>query len=390
MNSNEMYIKTEPSTSEVSLWLIFWNYVLIGLKGWGGPVAQIQVIHEDAVEKKGWIDNETFRDAYAVCGMIPGPEAAELCMYIGYLKRKWLGGIAAGLGFMLPNFFLITVASWLYFRYAGTSSLVQNLLYGVKPAMVAIVAFSLYRLSKKFGVLSSGQMILISALMLILGFLTSIDLTILLLLLGLMYMFIKRKEWRKQRTFSVNPLALAAVGSAGYALNSHLSWLFFKLGAMSFGGAYTVLALLQFEAVNNYGWLTTAQYIDGLAINELIPGPLIMVAAFVGFAANGWWGAAIATCFIFLPAFLIVLIGAPYFEQIRGNKKIKIFLEGISAAVVGLTALFLLTLSIEMFRDWLSHVLAAISFLLLIRYRWPIWSVFLLGMVFGTTLVSIV
>lgn len=384
-----MDLKETSTITKVSLWSIFWNYVVIGLKGWGGPVAQIQVIHEDAVEKKGWIDNETFRDAYAVCGMIPGPEAAELCMYIGYLKRKWLGVIAAGLGFMLPNFFMITTAAWIYFRYAGTSSWVQNLLYGVKPAMIAIVGYSLYRLSKKFGIFSSRQMILISILMLMLGWITPIDLTILLLLMGLLYMVLKRNEWRKQKqkSFSINPLPLAVAASAGFGLNGQLAWLFFKVGAMSFGGAYTVLALLQFEAVDNYGWLTTAQYIDGLAINEIIPGPLIMVATFVGYAANGWWGATIATFFIFLPAFLIVLLGAPYFQQIRGNKKIKIFLEGISAAVVGLTAYFLLTLSMEMFRDWLSPVLAVISLLLLIRFKWPLWSVFLLGMVLGTSLV---
>ncbi len=410
-----------------TLWAIFTNYMLIGLKGWGGPVAQIQVIHEDAVEKKGWLDNDTFRDAYAVCSMIPGPEAAELCMYVGYIQRKAWGGILAGLGFMLPNFLLITLLSWIYFQYARTSDVIHDVLFGVKPAMIAIVAYSLYRLANKFGVLHNRKMLFVSCLMLVLGLVIKVDLVLLLLAMGFVYLLLNREgtpgngdgtSSRSIESGEVNNaeggIANNSViegdqdhsgtkgggGSVNLAVSLHLtssmvstwaagklvslSWLFFKIGALSFGGAYTVLALLQFEAVDHYGWLTTNEYIDGLAINELTPGPLIMVAAFVGFAANGWWGAALATLFIFLPAFLLIIVGAPYFEKIRENRRLKIYLAGVSAAVVGLTTYFLITLSLGVFRDWVSPVIALVCLFLLIRLKWPLWAVFACGVVLGS------
>ncbi|WP_332633933.1 chromate efflux transporter [Halalkalibacter flavus] len=369
-----------------SLWNIFWTYILIGLQGWGGPTAQIQVIHEHAVEKKKWIDNERFRDAFAVCGMLPGPEAAELCMYVGYRQRGYLGGFLAGLGFMLPNFILITILAWAYFQYAVTSDIAQGLLYGVKPAMVAIVLFSLYRIANKFGVLQDGKKIFITLFMLTLTFITQIDLILLLLVMGVVYMILVRSF--NNKAFSVNSLPFLAIASVGTAsIPTSLSLLFLKIGALSFGGAYTVLALLQFEAVDNYGWLTTEQYIDGLAINELTPGPLIMVAAFVGFAAYGFWGATLATFFIFLPAFLVVLLGAPYFDKIRENEKLKLYLAGVSAAVVGLIASFLIRLSLEVFIDWGSVVIAIVMLGLLFKFKWQIWQVFLLALAFGTLLI---
>ncbi|GAE26675.1 chromate transport protein ChrA [Halalkalibacter wakoensis JCM 9140] len=371
-----------------SLWNIFWTYILIGLQGWGGPAAQIQVIHEHAVEKKKWIDNERFRDAFAVCGMLPGPEAAELCMYVGYRQRGYLGGFLAGLGFMLPNFILITLLAWAYFQYAATSEIAQGLLYGVKPAMVAIVLFSLFRIANKFGVLQDTKKIFITIFMLSLTFITQIDLILLLLVMGFIYMVLTRSF--KNKTLSINILPLFALTSVGTSsVTTSLSLLFLKVGALSFGGAYTVLALLQFEAVDNYGWLTTEQYIDGLAINELTPGPLIMVAAFVGFAAYGFWGATLATFFIFLPAFLIVLLGAPYFDKIRENEKLKVYLAGISAAVVGLIASFLIRLSLEVFYDGGSIVIALITLGLLFKFKWQIWQVFLLALVLGTLLIFI-
>ncbi|WP_078552123.1 chromate efflux transporter [Bacillus alkalicellulosilyticus] len=369
-----------------SLWTIFWTYILIGLQGWGGPAAQIQIIHEHAVEKKKWIDNDRFRDAFAVCGMLPGPEAAELCMYVGYRQRGYVGGFLAGLGFMLPNFFLITVLAWAYFQYAATSEIAQGLLYGVKPAMVAIVLFSLYRISNKFGVLQDRKKLLITILMITLAFITQFDLILLLLVMGFVYMIISRST--NNSALSVNSLPLIVGASVATAsIPTNLSLLFLKIGALSFGGAYTVLALLQFEAVDNFGWLTTEQYIDGLAINELTPGPTIMVAAFVGFAAYGFWGATLATFFIFLPAFLLVLIGAPYFDKIRENKKLTVYLAGVSAAVVGLIASFLIRLSLDVFHDIGSIAIAIIMLVLLFKFKWQIWKVFIVALAIGSSLI---
>lgn len=375
-----------------SLWDLFWNYILIGLQGWGGPAAQIQVIHEDAVEKKKWIDNDRFRDAFAVCGMLPGPEAQELCIYVGYRQRGIWGGIMAGLGFMLPNYFMITLLAWAYFKYAATSEIAQGLLYGVKPAMVAIVLFSLYRIANKFGVLKEGKKVFITIAMIVLSFVTSIDLILLLLGLGFIYMLIVR-SLDKNKVYSFNALPLVALSTAttvgATSITTSLSLLFLKIGALSFGGAYTVIALLQFEAVDNFGWLTTEQYIDGLAINELTPGPLIMVAAFVGFSVLGFWGATLATFFVFFPAFLIVLIGAPYFDKIRENAKFKLYLAGVSAAVVGLITSFLIRLSMEVFHDWGSVVIAIIALVLLFIFKWKIWQVFLIALAVGTAIILI-
>jgi chromate transporter len=376
----------------VSLWNIFLNYARIGLQGWGGPVAQIQLIHEDAVIQKQWMDPERFKDAYAICSMLPGPEAAELCIYIGVHKRGSWGGICAGLGFMLPNFLMITALAWLYFTYTVSSDMIQSLLFGVKPAMIAIVTYSLYRLSDKFGVMQDRKLLAMAVLMLTLSFVPRFDLVFLLLLIGVVYLLlitlIERNNHQSpgdSTLLSTTPwLLFTSMGLGQHFVPWQVSWLFLKIGALSFGGAYTVLALLQSEAVDHYAWLSTEQYIDGLAINELTPGPLIMVAAFVGFAAYGFWGATLATFFIFLPAFLFILLGVPYFEKIRQRPWVKIYLAGVSAAVVGLTANFLIRLSVDVFHDWVSPGIALLSLLLLGRWKFPIWSVFMIGLVLGS------
>ncbi len=363
--------------NEVSLWTIFKSYLHIGWQGWGGPVAQIQIIQEHAVEQNKWIDQEQFRDAYAICTMLPGPEAAELCIYIGtHLRGRW-GGLVAGLGFMLPNFVLITLFAWLYFAYAVSSDVIALLLFGVKPTMIAIVAYSLYRLSVKFGVWQSYKLPIVMVLMFMLSLFTTFDSVIGLLMLGALYAWLEtsihkpENQQKNTKLYSVHPLYYVII-------------LFFKIGALSFGGAYTVLALLQFEAVDQYAWLTTAQYLDGLAINELIPGPLIMVAAFVGYAAYGWLGALLATVFIFLPAFLLVLYGMPVFTKLRRYRWVTLFLTGVGAAVVGLTASFIARLSIDVLQDWGSPLLMIGSLYLLAKWKFPIWLVFLIGISAGT------
>ncbi len=372
----------------VSFGEAFWFWLKLGFIGFGGPAGQIAIMHQELVEKRRWISERRFLHALNYCMVLPGPEAQQLATYIGWLMHRTLGGVIAGGLFVLPSLFILIALSWIYVAF-GNVPLVAGILYGIKPAVTAIVLFAAYRIGSR--ALKNAVLWGIAAAAFVAIF--AFDFPFPLIVLGAAVMgwfgghmapskfatggghgkagksfglaFIDddtptpehaRFGWPRFARVLMAGLALwGAVMGAVVALQgwgatlTQMGWFFTKAALLTFGGAYAVLPYVFQGAVEHYGWLTAPQMIDGLALGETTPGPLIMVVAFVGFV-GGWnalplggqqqfLGAALAasvvTYFTFLPSFIFILLGGPLVETTHREPRITAPLTAITAAVVG-------------------------------------------------------
>ncbi|NBV76005.1 MAG: chromate efflux transporter [Methylococcaceae bacterium] len=401
--SDQTSIKTSLQRPEtVGFWQAFRFWLKLGFVSFGGPAGQIAIMHQELVEKRRWISEQRFLHALNYCMLLPGPEAQQLATYIGWLMHRKLGGIVAGGLFVLPSLLILIGLSWLYMAY-GQVTAVAGVLYGIKPAVTAIVLFAAYRIGSR--ALKNGLLWTMAALAFFAIFLLNAPFPLIVLLaaiLGAMGgQWLPEKfalggghgaakqsygpalidddtptpahalfSWSSLFKVSIAGLILwsAVIGwlCAEYGWNSALtqmSWFFTKAALLTFGGAYAVLPYVYQGAVEHFHWLTPQQMIDGLALGETTPGPLIMVVTFVGFVAG--WGqqvfgdehlllagtvaATVVTYFTFLPSFLFILAGGPLVESTHGNLKFTAPLTGITAAVVGVI------LNLAVFFAW--HVL---------------------------------
>lgn len=347
---------------------IFFDNLKLGALGWGGPFGQIEMIREYAVEKNNYLTAAEFKELLGICQILPGPEAAEICIFIGKKLRQTGGSIAAGLGFFLPNFLFLLPIAWLYFTFSATSSFVQSLLTGVRPAIIAIMAFMGYKLA--YRLLEDGRKrYLIALIALGLVFLTRLDPLLIMIFLGCVYFIwkVKRLPRIKQHYGFLFFPALTATVSMG--LGVILFFTIFKISVFSFGGANTVIPLLYEEFVVKLHLITKQVFLDGIAINEIIPGPLVMMAAFIGYAVLGNVGALLGTIAIALPAFAIVLIFGNKLQTLTSHPDVKVWMNGILAAVMGILASFILKLSASVLITINAWLIFVASLALLIRWK---------------------
>ena len=367
--------------------LAFW--LKLGFISFGGPAGQIAVMHQELVEQRRWISERRFLHALNYCMLLPGPEAQQLATYIGWLFHRTWGGIVAGALFVLPSLFILISLSWIYVAY-GSVPAVAGVLYGIKPAVTAIVLFAAYRIGSR-ALRKDGVLWGIAAAAFVAIFAFHAPFPFIVLTAGVLgYLgggLVPRRFqvggghggrvtdygpafidddttppphalFNRRHTLTVlvvgiflaiAPLALLTITFGWSGTFTQMSWFFTKAALLTFGGAYAVLPYVYQGAVEGYGWLTPTQMIDGLALGETTPGPLIMVVAFVGFVGawthtaldpvssfiNGAAGAAMATFFTFVPSFLFILIGGPLVEATHGDLKFTAPLTAITAAVVG-------------------------------------------------------
>jgi chromate transporter len=364
----------------------FWYWLKLGFISFGGPAGQIAIMHHDLVENKRWISEKRFLHALNYCMVLPGPEAQQLATYIGWLMHKTRGGLIAGGLFVLPSLLILIALSYIYMRF-GDVPAVAGVLYGIKPAVVAIVLFAAYRIGSRSLINSALWGIAFASFVAITVF--KIPFPWIILAAALIGFLVNRyrpalfvgsaahkasqKNYGKavidddtptpaHAKFSVKTFAkFIAIGVAIWlvamlllglrygwdAIYTQMAWFFTKAALLTFGGAYAVLPYVYQGAVTQFSWLTPAQMMDGLALGETTPGPLIMVVAFVGFV-GGWSNAALAdplvagivaacvvTFFTFLPSFIFIFVGAPFIESTQNNLKLTAPLTAITAAVVG-------------------------------------------------------
>jgi chromate transporter len=373
----------------VSFRAAFAFWLKLGFVSFGGPAGQIAIMHQELVERRGWISEARFLHALNYCMLLPGPEAQQLATYIGWLMHRSWGGIVAGTLFVLPSLGILVALSWLYLRY-GEVPVVASILYGIKPAVTAIVIFAAYRIAARALRYRPLWSITAAAFVAILVFSVPFPAIILAAaVVGVVWgrlapgRFAGGSHGQAQSAGGValigdaqvlphtrfRPGRLVAIAALGIVLwatglgllaqlagwsgtLAQMGWFFTKAALLTFGGAYAVLPYVYQGAVEHHGWLTPAQMIDGLALGETTPGPLIMVVAFVGFV--GAWtkevlgpdalvlagviGATVATFFTFLPSFVFILAGGPLVESTHGDVRFTAPLTGITAAVVGVIA----------------------------------------------------
>jgi chromate transporter len=349
-----------PSWRDVFLYFLFLGFVNVG-----GPVAQITMMFNHMVEKRQWLSKDRFVQIMAFCHMLPGPEALQLAIYVGYLKRKIWGGILAGLTFILPGAIAMIVLSWLYVHY-GKLPPVMDALYVLKPAVLGIIAAGIIKLGRA-AIRNAVLAILLVAAFVGMRF-AGINFLLILLIAGVLNLIIDQGWPLIKKTVPTLPAAIGGLGLLLPLADSRLfqiAWLFFKTGLLSFGGAYASLVFVDRGAVAQYHWLSHGQLLDGVALSVATPGPFMLFTTFVGYLAGGAIGAILATFFVFLPSFIFVIVGVHYVEKVRENRVIQAFLAGVSAAVVGVIAVVSLDLVPEALVDWPAVGIAAVSFLLI-------------------------
>ena len=335
---------------------LFLRFLRFGALAWGGPVAQIAMIRQELVDEERWVDSKQFNRVLAVYQVLPGPEAHELCVYFGMRSGGRWGGVLAGLGFMLPGFMLMFLLSWAYVRYGLKAGGVAAVFAAVQVAVAALIVRAVVRIGTH--VVTDGWLwgIAIAATA---AQLIGIHFGIILIVGGLAYL-----AARRQKNLAWTLAAFVVAGVAGFYLWTGgtfglqpltpeltvetvsrrdlpiavLFWSGLKAGLLTFGGAYTVIPFLQRDAVSQGAWMSNSQFLDGLALSGLLPAPLIIFSTFVGYLGGGPWGAVAMTVGIFLPAFSFTLMGHDALEKLVHQPRLRLFLEGLTAGVVGLIA----------------------------------------------------
>lgn len=332
---------------------LFWRFLRFGFLAWGGPVAQIGMIKRELVEEERWIEPARFNRLLAVYQVLPGPEAHELCVHLGMIRGGRIGGILAGLGFMLPGLVLILVLAWLYARIDLSQQPLAAMFLGVQVGVIAIIMRAVHRIGEH--VLTDIRLWLI-AILTALAALFDVPFWISLPVAGLAYALLS--SGRALAGGAVlflggvlavlaapggTELAAATVAASGAvgALALFLSGL--KAGLLTFGGAYTAIPFVRDDAVGR-GWVSEGQFLDSLALSGIIPAPLIIFATFIGYQAGGLAGALAITAGIFLPAFSFALLFHDRLERVIEDERLHRFLEGVAAGVVGLIAVTTLEL----------------------------------------------
>ncbi len=422
----------------------FAYWLKLGFISFGGPAGQISMMHQELVEKRRWISEHRFLHALNYTMVLPGPEAQQLATYIGWLMHGVWGGIAAGVLFVLPSLVILMALTWIYLVY-GDVTAVAGILYGIKPAVTAIVIFAAYRIGSR--ALKNNVLRAMAVLAFLAIFALDVPFPYIVLMAGIIgyagshfapeqfragghhsdsgksfgpalidddtpVPLHAKFKWARLITFAAIGLAIWGIVMAMLSIRygwegtlTQMGWFFTKAALVTFGGAYAVLPYVYQGGVDNYAWLSGTQMIDGLALGETTPGPLIMVVAFVGFV-GGWTkeifgpgmlplagaaGAGIATLFTFLPSFLFILLGGPTVEATRHDVKFTAPLTGITAAVVGVIinlAVFfayhvLWPKGFEATFEWFSLLIGAIAFIALFRFRLGIVQVIGLCAVIG-------
>ena len=380
---------------------IFLRFLKFGSLAWGGPFAQIAMIRQELVEEEKWISPERFNRVLSVYQALPGPEAHELCVYLGMIAGGRLGALLAGLGFMLPGFLLMLALSWFYVSYGINSPLFQSVFTGMQPAVAALIVRAVHRIGGH--ALHDNLWLWGIALLGALAQLLMVNFLITLLFAGLVFALAGHKQkvlalllavtffgWLVFSGLAEIEAAQAISDSAG-ALSSPASlltlfWSGLRSGLLTFGGAYTVIPFLQHDAVQVGGWMTNAQFLDGLALSGLLPAPLIIFSTFVGYIGGGIFGAVIITAAIFAPAFAFTMIGHDYLERLINNQSAHAFLDGVTAGVVGLisaTALGILSETVIGIHAWIIFSAAVIA-LFVSKSKWIVVAVVLAAGLYGT------
>jgi chromate transporter len=326
----------------------------LGSIAFGGPAAHIAMMEDEVVKKRKWMTQQHFLDMVGATNLIPGPNSTEMTMHCGHERAGWKGLIVAGVSFVFPAVVITMVFAYLYQQY-GQMPKVEPFIYGIKPAVIAIILGAVYRLGKK--ALKNVELGILGGLTLTACLLGVHEIVALFAcgFLGLALYFIRNSQ---NKLYSVTPLILFQVAlSAG---TFKILWTFFKVGALLYGSGYVLFAFLDAELVNT-GMLTRQQLIDAVAVGQFTPGPVLSTATFIGWQLGGFWGAIAATVGIFLPSFIFVSILNPFIPKMRKSKIMAAFLDAVNIAAVAVIVAVCIEMGKDTLTDWRAILIAVVS-----------------------------
>jgi len=383
----------DQSTKPNSYREVIISFLKIGMLAYGGP-AIMGVMQNELQEKRQWVTKERFLEGLSLVSMLPGPGATQLGIFLGYSRCGWWGGLLAGLCFMLPAFFIM-LALTVFYTYFGSTLIARGALYGLGPVVLGIFIVAVFRLGRKsitnltqvFIYLAAGGAVVFSPL--------GIAMTLVISgAVGIFFFFSKRTGLSillglaacltLYQLVLVNPIELQSnTDTTSFGL-LELGIVFLKIGALTFGGGLTVIAFVQEQVVNHYHWLTHQEFIDGLALGQFTPGPILMIAAYVGFKTLGLAGAVIGALAIFIPSFVIILILLPLFDRVRTLGWMIAAMKGIGPATIGVLSVSLAQLAPHAVTDYFTLFILLSTVLLIL-----LWKIGSIKMMLGGAIMGI-
>ncbi len=359
----------------------------LGVIGFGGPAAHIAMMEDEVVKRRQWLTRSHFLDLIGATNLIPGPNSTEMAIHVGYTYGGWPGLIIAGVCFILPAVLITASFAWIYVEF-GTLPQVAPLIYGIKPAVLAVILGAVWRLGKK--AVKSSKLLIIGLGVAVLVFFGQNEVIALLLggSLGMIWLRLSDKgNPPPEETAAImaagltTSVALKATAATGATVASvplwQLGWFFLKVGSVLFGSGYVLVAFLEGGLVREHGWLTKAQLLDAIAIGQFTPGPVLSTSTFIGYLIAGFPGAVVATIAIFLPSFLFVVLLNPLVPRLRASKWASAFLDAVNVSSVALMGVVTLNLSQTTLIkpagafsiDWLTALIATSAAVLAIRFQ---------------------
>ncbi|MCZ6681181.1 MAG: chromate efflux transporter [Candidatus Poribacteria bacterium] len=347
-------------------------FLKLGLTAFGGPAAHIAMMEEEVVVRRRWLPRERFLDLLGATNLIPGPNSTEMTIHIGFVRAGIAGLLVAGVSFILPAALITLGFAWAYVQFQ-TVPQANALLYGIKPAVVAIILSAVWRLGKTAA--KSRVLIALGALVMVLVLLGVNEIIALLGggVAGVLWQLGSR--WRQKAlllgfaSFPSSSIAITAIAAKSSPSLLSLGLFFLKIGCVLFGSGYVLVAFLQGGLVEQYQWLTHRQLLDAIAIGQLTPGPVLTTSTFIGYVLGGVRGAAIATLGIFAPSFLFVLITNPLIPRLRQSAVASAFLDAVNVGAIGLIAAVTIELGRDVLTDWGAWLIAFVSAAVLFRYK---------------------
>ena len=359
----------------------------LGCFAFGGPAAHIAMMEDEIVTKRQWMTRDYFLDLIGTTNLIPGPNSTEMTMHCGYERAGKMGLFVAGLSFIIPATLITAILAYLYVSY-GTLPEVEPFIFGIKPAVLAIIASAVLKLGKKA---IKGTELAVLGLLVLTSSLLGVNEIVALLaagLLGMLYFSLRDRSKTTLNSFSPL-LLLSGLGTSVLKVSTiNVFWVFLKVGAILYGSGYVLFAYLDAELVTR-GWLTRAELIDAIAVGQFTPGPILSTSTFIGYQLSGFYGALAATAGIFLPSFLFVLILNPFIPKMQKSKFLRHFLNAVNVAAVAIMLAVLLIMARETLVDWKAIVIAISAAILTFKIKIsPIWII-VIGAVLGYLLVSV-
>jgi chromate transporter len=349
--------------------LRFTGYFLwLGTVGFGGPIALAGHMQQDLVDQRGWISKQDYLDGLALAQLAPGPLAAQLAIYLGYVRAGILGATLVGLAFVLPSFLMVLALSAAYVRYGGLAWM-QGMFYGIGAAVIGIIARSAFKLTKL--TLAKDKLLWgIFAILAVSTAWTSQEIIWLFLLAGVVAVLVKSYPMRA-RAGSTACVLLMAGGLPRAGLLGEIFLYFAKAAMFVFGSGLAVVPFLYGGVVQGHHWLTPHQFVDAVAVAMITPGPVVITVAFIGYLVAGWAGASAAALGIFLPVYLVVVVLAPSYKRWARNPQLNAFVRGVTAAATGAIAGAVIVLARRSIYDVPTVIIGALSLAILFRWKVP-------------------